>query len=83
MIKMLLILLLGSILIMSNGLYAKKVIQYKQYEKFDLSDLTINGKVSAPGDLSVKERSLSDFDYQYKEVETFNNKTIKDIKEIK
>ncbi len=45
-----------------NDKEAEKVIyKYKKYEKFDLGDLEIKGVVVAPGDLTVKDRSIKQF----------------------
>lgn len=35
----------------------KVIYEYKQYEKFDLSNLEVEGKIIAPGDLSVRQRT--------------------------
>ncbi len=42
----------------------KTIIKYKKYEKFDLGSMEIKGKIVAPGDLSVKERSRKVFNEQ-------------------
>lgn len=34
----------------------KVIIKYKEYEKIDLGDFSIQGDIITPGDLSVKER---------------------------
>lgn len=35
----------------------KKIIyKYKNYEKFDLGNLEVKGKIIAPGDISVRQR---------------------------
>ena len=34
----------------------KVIIKYKDYEKIDLGDFSIQGDIITPGDLSVKER---------------------------
>ena len=34
----------------------KVIVKYKDYEKIDLGDFSIQGDIITPGDLSVKER---------------------------
>jgi hypothetical protein len=37
------------------------IIEYKQYESFDLGNLEIEGQLIAPGDLTVQERERRRF----------------------
>jgi|AntRauTorckE6833_2_1112554.scaffolds.fasta_scaffold55290_2 hypothetical protein len=36
-------------------------VEYKQYESFDLGNLEIEGRIIAPGDLSVQQRDRKRF----------------------
>lgn len=58
----------------------KKIYKYKEYEKFDLGDLEIKGKVIAPGDISVKERRRKVFERELYHRDDFDKKIIKEIK---
>lgn len=49
-------LLFGLLLITSVMAEEKVIIKYKDYEKIDLGDFSIQGDIITPGDLSVKER---------------------------
>lgn len=48
------------ILILCQPSYAeeKVEIKYKEYEKIDLGDFSVQGDVVTPGDLSVKDRKI-------------------------
>jgi hypothetical protein len=60
---------------------SKKVIyKYKEYEKFDLGDMEIKGKIIAPGDISVKERRRKVFERDLLHRDDFNKKILDEIK---
>jgi hypothetical protein len=59
------------------------VIKYKQYESFDLGNLEIEGKIIAPGDLSVKERSRRTFSRALFEREQFDPEVRTDIQNLR
>ncbi len=59
------------------------VIKYKKYESFDLGNLEIEGKIIAPGDLSVKERSRRTFIRALFEREQFDPEVRNDIQNLR
>ena len=51
-----------------NLLHAKEekiIYQYKKYEKFDLGHLEVKGQLSAPGDISVRDRERRKFELNF------------------
>lgn len=54
-------------------------ISYRKYEKFDLGDLEIEGKIIVPSDLSVKEYGSVDFQRQLFEKPHFQQEKLKDL----
>lgn len=54
-------------------------IEYKQYESFDLGNLEIEGKIIAPGDLSVQQRDRKRFNRNLFERFDFNPEVKEDI----
>jgi hypothetical protein len=59
------------------------IVKYKQYESFDLGNLEIEGKVIAPGDISVKERQRKKFYRDLYVREDFNPEIFKDIDNLR
>lgn len=59
------------------------VIKYKRYESFDLGNLEIEGKIVAPGDLSVKERSRRTFVRALFDREDFDPEVRADIQNLR
>ena len=59
------------------------LIKYKKYESFDLGNLEIEGKIIAPGDLSVKERSRRTFSRALFERESFDAEVRNDIQNLR
>ena len=59
------------------------VIKYKKYESFDLGNLEIEGKIIAPGDLSVKERSRRTFNRPIFERDDFDPEVRADIQNLR
>jgi hypothetical protein len=58
------VLVLGMItLSLIQSAHAKKriIYKYKKYEKFDLGNLSIKGKIIAPGDITVRQRKRKRF----------------------
>ncbi|MBT7610846.1 MAG: hypothetical protein HN576_13880 [Bacteriovoracaceae bacterium] len=59
------------------------IYKYKSYEKFDLGNLEIKGKVIAPGDLSVKDRARRTFSRDLFDRSDFNKEVIQEIKNLR
>jgi hypothetical protein len=51
----------------------KVVYQYKDYERIDLGDFSIQGDIITPGDLSVKERKNQFLNSDLYERQNFND----------
>ncbi|MCP4911996.1 MAG: hypothetical protein GY909_02665 [Oligoflexia bacterium] len=81
----LLIILAFLLLVINTHAKGKKnvIVKYKQYEKFDLGNLEIKGKVIAPGDLSVLERKRKVFSRDLFERMNFDDKIKNDIKNLR
>lgn len=41
---------------------AKVIYKYKQNQKIDLGDMEVDGKIIAPGDLSIRKQNRKSFD---------------------
>lgn len=81
--KTLLILILA-VLVNQSALADENVIyQYKKYEKFDLGDLEVKGKLIAPGDLSVRERERRRFELDLYNREHFDDKVGHDMRTLR
>lgn len=62
----------------------KKVIyKYKQYEKFDFDDMSVEGDDGAPGDLSINPRFQKEFKNELPYRKNFNPEMIKALDTIK
>lgn len=62
----------------------KKVIyKYKQYEKFDFDDMSVEGEDGAPGDLSINPRFQKEFKNELPYRKNFNPEMIKALDTIK
>lgn len=65
-IKAILVLALFIIAAVSSGqsepAKSNVIYEYKKYEKFDLGNLEVNGELTAPGEISVKERDREKFE---------------------
>jgi hypothetical protein len=72
-----LILILFSLSLM--GAEKKIIYKYKKYEKFDLGNLEVKGKVIAPGDLSVRQRRRRRFKRDLYRRENFRDLIYKDL----
>ena len=66
LIKAILVLALFNIAAVSSGQTGQAkpnvIYEYKKYEKFDLGNLEVNGELTAPGEISVKERDREKFE---------------------
>jgi len=58
-------------------------IRYKKYQAIDLGDLEIKGKIIAPGDISIKERSRRRFSRRLFERLDFDPESREDILNIR
>lgn len=62
----------------------KKVIyKYKQYEKFDFDDMSVEGEDGAPGDLSINPRYQKEFKNELPYRKNFNPEMLKALDTIK
>ena len=57
----------------------KKVVQYKKYQSFDLGGLQIDGKVLAPGDLTINNQERRGTDYPLFNRRHFRPEIVQDI----
>lgn len=57
-------------------------IRYRKYEKFNLKNLVIDGKIIVPGDLSVKELGEVDLRRNLFEKPHFKGEQIRDLKNL-
>ena len=57
-------------------------IKYRKYEKFNLKDLVIDGKIIVPGDLTVKELGEVDLRRNLYEKPHFKNEIFRDLKNM-
>ena len=55
---------------------AKTVYKYKKFEKFDFSNLSVEGDSSAPGDISVNPRIRVRFKNKLPEKKSFNTEVL-------
>jgi hypothetical protein len=62
----------------------KKVIyKYKQYEKFDFDDLSVEGEDGSPGDLSINPRFQKEFKNELPYRKNFKQEMIKSLDTVK
>lgn len=62
----------------------KKVIyKYKQYEKFDFDDMSVEGDDGSPGDLSINPRFQKEFKNELPYRKNFNPEMIKALDTVK
>ena len=59
------------------------VYKYKQYEFIDLSNMKVNGRLAAPGDISVKKRERRHFKRQLFNRKHFKRNMVRDIKTLR
>ena len=57
-------------------------VRYRKYEKFNLNDLVIDGKLMVPGDLSVEDLGEVDLRRKLFEKPHFKNERLRDLKNI-
>ncbi len=61
----------------------KRIIyKYKKEEYFDLGDMTIDGNILSPGDISAKVKQRKIFDYHFPDRTSFDDEMRIDIQEI-
>lgn len=77
-------------LILAQGIWGQNnsrqknvVIKYKQYESFDLGNLEIEGKIIAPGDISIKDRQRRRFKRSLYIKSHFDDETTKDFENLR
>ena len=69
-----LLILIFLLIFSKNSLAEEKVVyQYKEYERIDLGDFSIQGDIITPGDLSVKERKNQFLNSDLYERQNFND----------
>lgn len=62
----------------------KKVIyKYKQFEKFDFDDLSVEGEDGSPGDLSINPRFQKEFQNELPYRKNFNPEMLKALDTVK
>ncbi|MBT3234898.1 MAG: hypothetical protein HN353_03010 [Bdellovibrionales bacterium] len=62
----------------------KRIIyKYKKYEKFDFSDLIVEGEAGSPGDLSISPRYQRGFKNKLPYRKNFNDKIIRAVGQIR
>lgn len=61
----------------------KVVYKYKQYEKVDLGDMDVKGKIIAPGDISVKERKRKEFNTKHYYRKSYSDFVKKEVKMLR
>lgn len=61
----------------------KVIYKYKQYEKFDFDDMSVEGDDGAPGDLSINPRFQKEFKNELPYRKNFNPEMIKALDTIK
>lgn len=77
------------LMIITSTAYAQQaddpnvIIEYKQYESFDLGSLEIEGQLIAPGDLTVQERERRRFRRSLFERYDFDPEVEQDIKTLR
>lgn len=59
------------------------IYKYKQYEKFDLGDMSIKGDIITPGDISVKQRKFKVFSVDLYERTNFDDVIAQDIRDLR
>jgi hypothetical protein len=59
------------------------VYKYKKYEKFDFSDLVVEGETGSPGDLSISPRYQRRFKNKLPYRRNFSDKIIKAVGHIR
>lgn len=58
-------------------------VEYKKYESFDLGNLEIEGKIIAPGDLSVQQRDRRRFNRNLFERYNFDPEVKEDVQHLR
>ncbi len=68
---------------LSLGAQPRKKFVYKKYEKFDFEEISLQGEVVAPGDLSVMTRFQRHFRNKLPYKRSFNRELKRSLKRIK
>ena len=59
------------------------IVEYKKYQAVDLGDLQIDGRIIAPGNLTINENDQNDLEYPLFNRKHFRHQIIKDINNIR
>ena len=80
----------AAILYSPKGMAQKKekkrpdvIVEYEKYQSFDFGSLQIEGKILAPGDLTINNEGNRNTDYPLFNRKHYRNKIIKDIHSIR
>lgn len=57
--------------------------EYKKYEKFDFSEISVEGSAGSPGDLSVSPRLRKEFQNRLPDRPNFNREMRKSLEAIR
>jgi hypothetical protein len=76
--------LLAPAIASSDGKEKESVIyKYKQYEFIDLSNMKVGGRLTAPGDISVKQRERRHFKRELFDRKHFKHSLARDLKTLR
>lgn len=67
----------------ANATDKKVIYKYKQYEKFDFDNLSVEGDDGSPGDLSINPRFQKEFKNELPYRKNFNPEMLKALDTIK
>ena len=59
------------------------VYKYKQQEVFDFGELSIDGQIITPGDLSVKFKDRKNFSKEFQNRDNFDKEVMEDLEDIR
>lgn len=78
------LIILLSLLFSVNAFAQKKVnYEYKKYEKFDFSEISVEGVAGNPGDISVSPRLRKEFQNKLPDRANFNREMKKSLDGIR
>lgn len=77
--------ILTTILFSFSAFAQKKKVnyEYKKFEKFDFSDISVEGVAGSPGDISVSPRLRKEFQNKLPNRENFNREMKKSLDAIR
>ena len=80
--KMIVLTILFSILNCSTNVFSEEriVYKYKKYERFDLGNMAIDGKIIAPSDLSVRLKENNQLNIELYIRKSYMEKELGEIK---